>query len=173
MVWGRYCACEILIANPIDWLFAACLEYFIIFSIDSSEARKQYHEYCLSIMQTITYLHDRTHFQCTTLHKVLIHHLSIEGWFKRMELIEVQRLIWAQKGKLYIIYENVMWIQWPTILVWWQTKRCCSDIPNVVSANSIQWIPTENLLSANQLFSLIDMKRKFINSDNHKFHQYQ
>jgi uncharacterized protein (UPF0276 family) len=30
-----------------------------------------------------------------------------------------------------------------------------------------------NLLSANQLFSLIDVKRKFINSDNHKFHQYQ
>jgi hypothetical protein len=29
-VWGRYCACEILIANPIDWLFAACLEYFYI-----------------------------------------------------------------------------------------------------------------------------------------------
>ena len=54
MVWGRYCACEILIASPIDWLYAACLEYFIIFSIDSSEARKQYDEYCLS-MQTITY----------------------------------------------------------------------------------------------------------------------
>jgi hypothetical protein len=34
-----------LIANPIDWLFAACLEYFIFFSmIDSSEARKQYDE---------------------------------------------------------------------------------------------------------------------------------
>jgi hypothetical protein len=31
----------------------------------------------------------------------------------------------------------------------------------------------KNLLSANQFFSLIDMKRKFINSDNHKFHQYQ
>jgi hypothetical protein len=29
------------------------------------------------------------------------------------------------------------------------------------------------LLSANQFCSLIDMKRKFINSDNHKFHQYQ
>jgi hypothetical protein len=29
VVWDRYCACEILIANPIDWLFAACLEYFI------------------------------------------------------------------------------------------------------------------------------------------------
>jgi hypothetical protein len=46
-MWGRYCAYEILIANPIDWLFAACLEYFIFFSIDSSEARKQYDEYCL------------------------------------------------------------------------------------------------------------------------------
>jgi hypothetical protein len=61
VVWGRYCACEILIANPIDWLFAGCLEYFIFFSIDSSEARKQYDEYCLSIMQTITEAHDRTH----------------------------------------------------------------------------------------------------------------
>jgi hypothetical protein len=48
VVWGRYCACEILIANPIDWLFAGCLEYFIFFSIDSSEARKQYDEYGLS-----------------------------------------------------------------------------------------------------------------------------
>ena len=26
------------------------------------------------------------------------------------ELIEVISLIWAQKGKLYIIYEKVMWI---------------------------------------------------------------
>ena len=56
LLWGRYCACEILIANPIDWLYAACLEYFIFFSIDSSEARKQYDEYCLSILQTITFL---------------------------------------------------------------------------------------------------------------------
>jgi hypothetical protein len=39
VVLGRYCACEILIANPIDWLYAACLE-FIFFLIDSSEARK-------------------------------------------------------------------------------------------------------------------------------------
>ena len=65
MVWGRYCACEILIANPIDWLYAACLEYLIFFSIDRSEARKQYDEYCLSIMQIITCAHDRTHFQGT------------------------------------------------------------------------------------------------------------
>jgi hypothetical protein len=48
-VWGRYCACEILIANPFDWIYVACLEYFIFFSIDSSEARKQYDEYCLLI----------------------------------------------------------------------------------------------------------------------------
>jgi hypothetical protein len=32
---------------------------------------------------------------------------------------------------------------------------------------------TKSILSANQLFLLIDMKRKFVNSDNHKFHQYQ
>ena len=63
MVWGRYCACELLIANPIDWLYATCLEYLIFSSIDSSEARKQYDEYCLTIMQTIIYAHDRTHFQ--------------------------------------------------------------------------------------------------------------
>ena len=49
-------------------------------------------------------------FNVHYIHKVLIHHLSIGGWFKRMELIEVKSLIWAQKGKLYIIYENVMWI---------------------------------------------------------------
>ena len=121
-------------------------------------------------------------FSMHYLHKLVIHHLSIGGWFKRMELIEVKSLIWAQKGKLYIIYENVMWIQWPTIPVWWQKKRYCSDMPNVVSAidrtsHEIQ-IPfnepqQKNILSANQFFSLIDMKRKFINSDNHKFHQYQ
>ena len=64
-MWGRYCACQILIANPIDWLYAGCLEYVIFVSIDSSEARKHYDEYCLSIMQTITYAHDRTHFQGT------------------------------------------------------------------------------------------------------------
>jgi hypothetical protein len=52
-MWGRYCACEILIANHIDWLYAACLEYFF-FSIDISEARKQYDEYCLSINEVET-----------------------------------------------------------------------------------------------------------------------
>jgi hypothetical protein len=61
------CTCEILIANPIDWLYATFLEYSIYFSIDSSEARKKYDEYCLSIMQTITYAHDRAHFQGTGL----------------------------------------------------------------------------------------------------------
>jgi hypothetical protein len=47
-------------------------------------------------------------FSMHYIHKLLIHHLSIGSWFKRMELIEVKSLIWAQKGKLYIIYENVM-----------------------------------------------------------------
>jgi hypothetical protein len=58
---------DISLAHMLHHIFInyACLEYFF-FSIDSSEARKQYDEYCLSIMQTITYAHDRTHFQCTT-----------------------------------------------------------------------------------------------------------
>jgi hypothetical protein len=56
VVWGRYCACKILIANPIDWLFAAYLEYIFFFSIDSSEARKQYDEYCLSMVETSHHL---------------------------------------------------------------------------------------------------------------------
>jgi hypothetical protein len=101
VVWGRYCACEILIANPIDWLYAACLKYFNFFSIDSSEARQQYDEYCLSIMQTITYAHDNAFSR---------HRMDSSLRFKRMERIEFKNLIWAQKGKLYIIYENVMWI---------------------------------------------------------------
>jgi hypothetical protein len=131
MVWGRYCACEILIANPIDWLFAACLEYFIFFSIDSSEARKQYDEYGLSIMQTITYAHDRTHFQCTTYTNCWSIICALEVDLREWNWQKLKRLIWAQKGKLYIIYENVMWIQWPTIkfLNWWprgriQGRRC-------------------------------------------------
>ena len=72
-------------------------------------------------------------------------------------------------------------IQLPTIPVWWEKKGYGSDMSNVVSAidgtlHEIQIPsnePQQNILSANQLFSLIDMKRKFINSDNHKFHQYQ
>ena len=79
MVLGRYCACKILIANPIDWLYAACLEYFIIFSIDSSEARKQYDEYCLSIMQTIMYAHDRMHIRI--LIAPLVSSNSSQGYF--------------------------------------------------------------------------------------------
>jgi hypothetical protein len=41
--------------------FTACLEYFIFFSIDSSEARKQYDEYCLSIMQTVHWMEFVSH----------------------------------------------------------------------------------------------------------------
>ena len=55
-------------------------------------------------------------------------------------------------------------IQWPTIPVWWQKKRYCSNMPNVESAidgtsHEIQIPSTEpqqkNILSANQFFSLI------------------
>jgi hypothetical protein len=51
-------------------------------------------------------------------------------WFKRMELIEVKSLIWAQKGKLYIIYENVMWIlgilRFKSIhLLFYNSSYCC------------------------------------------------
>jgi hypothetical protein len=56
------------------------LEYFIFFSIDSSEARKQYDEFCLSIMQTITYAHDRTHSQDPTPQGV--ENRNILLWFK-------------------------------------------------------------------------------------------
>jgi hypothetical protein len=100
-VWSRYCASEILIASPIDWLYAACLEYFIVFSIDSSEARKQYDE--LSVNHANNNL-------CTWQNAFSRHRMVSSLWFKRMELIEVKSLIWAHNGKLYIIYENVMWI---------------------------------------------------------------
>jgi hypothetical protein len=33
-VLGRYGACEILIANPIDWLYASCLAYLFNFFLD-------------------------------------------------------------------------------------------------------------------------------------------
>ena len=91
------------------------------------------------------------------IHTLLIHHLSIGGWFKRMKLIEVKSLIWAQKGKLYIIYENVMWIQWPTILVWWQKKRYCSDMPNVVSA--IDGTSHEIQIPSNEPQALVSFKK--------------
>ena len=101
LVWGRYCACQILIANPIDWLYAGCLEYVIFVSIDSSEARKQYDE--LSVNHANNNL-------CTWQNAFSRHWMDSSLWSKRMELIEVKSLICAQKGKLYITYENMMWI---------------------------------------------------------------
>jgi hypothetical protein len=36
-------------------------------------------------------------------------------------------------------------IQWPTIPVWWQKKRYCSDMPNAVSAiDEAQYKEKEN-----------------------------
>jgi hypothetical protein len=99
-VWGRFCACEILIPNPIDWLYATCLEYFIFFSIDSSEAR----------IWWILFVNHANNNLCTWQNAFSRHRMDSSLWFKRMELIEDKSLIWAQKGKLYIIYENVMWL---------------------------------------------------------------
>jgi hypothetical protein len=49
---------------------------------------------------------------CTSQNALSRHRLDSSLWFKRMEVMEVKSLIWAQKGKLYIIYENVM--KWNT-----------------------------------------------------------
>jgi hypothetical protein len=89
-VWGCYCACEILIVNPIDWLYAACLEYFIFFSIDSSEARKQYDE--LSVNHANNNL-------CTWQKACSRPRVDSSLRFKRMELIEVKSLILGAKGE--------------------------------------------------------------------------
>jgi hypothetical protein len=62
---SRYILNEVEISQHL----ISCLEYFF-FSIDSSEARKQYGEYCLSIMQTITYAHDIVHFQGTLIFRM-------------------------------------------------------------------------------------------------------
>jgi hypothetical protein len=47
---------------------------------------------------------------CTWQNAFSRHRMGSSLWFKSMKLIEVKSLIWAQKGKLYIIYEKVMWI---------------------------------------------------------------
>jgi hypothetical protein len=47
---------ELPVTAMFVWLYAACLEYFIFFSIDSSEARKQYDEYCLLIWPNVSKL---------------------------------------------------------------------------------------------------------------------
>jgi hypothetical protein len=43
-------------------------------------------------------------------------------------------------------------IQWPTIPVWWQKKRYCSDMPNVVSA-------IDNLMIIDELKQLTKVVR--------------
>ena len=74
---------------------------FYFFSINSSDAKKQYDE--LSVNHANNNL-------CTWQKAFSRHRMDSSLWFKRMELIEAKSLIWAQKGRLYIIYENVMWI---------------------------------------------------------------
>ena len=102
MVWGRYCACEILIANPIDWLFAACLEYFF-FSIDSSEARKNMY---MPDMQTINYALERTHF--------FISILPIFKWrsfarHRQFTLLGFRTVSWTNRNILFDVIDT--WFQ--------------------------------------------------------------
>jgi hypothetical protein len=70
----------------------------------------------------------------------------------------------------FVVVHSMNFVSLP---VWWQKKRYCSNMPNVVSAidgtsHEIQSSSNEpqqkNILSANQFSSLIDMKRKFINN---------
>jgi hypothetical protein len=57
-------------------------------------------------------------FSMHYIHTLFIHHLSIGGWFKRMELIEVKSLIWAQKGKLYITTTTAqVQLRWKVIVL--------------------------------------------------------
>jgi hypothetical protein len=48
--------------------------------------------------------------------------------FIKFLFISINEKHWFAESMFYIIYENVMWIQWPTIPVWWQKKRYCSDM---------------------------------------------
>ena len=102
-----------------DWLAICCLSRIFYFFLDRQFRSQKTIWWILSVNHANNNLCTwQNAFSMHYIHKPLIHHLSIGGWFKRMELIEDKSLIWAQKGKLYIIYENVMWIQWPTIPVW-------------------------------------------------------
>jgi hypothetical protein len=53
-----------------------------------SEARKQYDEYCVNHANNNLCTWQNA-FSMHYIHQILIHHLSIGGWFKRMELIEL------------------------------------------------------------------------------------
>jgi hypothetical protein len=102
-----------------DWLAICCLSRTFNFFLDRQFRSQKTIWWIWSVNHANNNLCTwQNAFSMHYIHKLLIHHLSIGGWFKRMELIEDKSLIWAQKGKLYIIYENVMWIQWPTIPVW-------------------------------------------------------
>ena len=105
-MWGRYCACEILIANPIDWLFSACLEY-IYFFLDRQFRSKKTIWWILSVNHANNNLCTwQNAFSMHYIHKSLIHHLFIGGWFKRMELIEVKKFNLGAKGEtLYNLWK--------------------------------------------------------------------
>jgi hypothetical protein len=78
----------LLIANTIDWIYAACLEYFIVFSIDSSEARKQFDEYCLLIWPNGSKL-GRKHRPCLSMDRDKISKLYREPFIDASYQISV------------------------------------------------------------------------------------
>jgi hypothetical protein len=84
--------------------------------------------------------------------------LIFGGWFKRMEMIEVKSLIWSQKGKLYIIYENVMWIlgilRFKSIHLLFYT---CMHIIHIYISNDSNAIQLLNCRSRKKL-NILDMQ---------------
>jgi hypothetical protein len=100
--------------------------------------------------------------------------------------IHLSGLLWHTSVRIIVTYicrdycdihlSGLLWHISVRIIVAYICSRiyCVCNWRNFTwDTNSIQWTPTKDILSENQFFSLIDIKWKFINSDNHKFHHYQ
>ena len=81
------------------WLAICCLSrIYYFFSIDSSELENNMMNIvCQSWNNNLCTWENA--FSMHYIHKILIHHLSIGGWFKRMELIEVKKFNLGAKGE--------------------------------------------------------------------------
>ena len=84
------------------WLATCCLSRIILFSRSTVQKLE-------NNMMILSVNHANNNL-CTWQNAFSRHRMDSSLWCKRMELIEVKSLIWAQKGKIYIIYEKVMWI---------------------------------------------------------------
>jgi hypothetical protein len=83
-------------------------------------------------------------FSMHYIHKLLIHHLSIGGWFKRMKLIEVKSLIWAQKGKLHTFFEwnKCLWFIGWNLYLMWSPVNCRHNVRHI---RTIPFLPSDKL----------------------------